>query len=138
MPELVVSMLAVLGGVVLGALLTRRHDKQATMERLLVEALNDVVGAIADAANGVPGAGARYASGMSRLALHGDAEVVRAFARFQEITNTGSKEGRDALVAAIHEARQRLKLGELRDEEVSTLLFGPRQRSGSQTTLGRI
>jgi|SRR5881394_629098 len=38
MPDLVVSVLAVLGGIVLGALLTRRNEKQATSERLLTEA----------------------------------------------------------------------------------------------------
>lgn len=131
MSALVVSVLAVLGGVVLGALLTRRNEKQATSERLLTEALNDIVGGIADAANGVPDAQARYASAMARLALHGNAKVVRAFREWQEIANTGTDEGRDALVAAVREARRRLDQDELDDEDVFMLLFGSRQGMAS-------
>jgi hypothetical protein len=131
MSGLVVSVLAVLGGVVLGALLTRRNERQATSERLLTEALNDIVGGIADAANGIPDAQARYASAMARLALHGNAEVVRAFREWQEIANTGTGEGRDALVAAVREARRRLDQDELDDEDVFMLLFGSRQGTGS-------
>ncbi len=131
MPELVVSVLAVLGGVVLGALLTRRNDKRATSERLLTEALNDIVGGIADAANGVPGAHARYASAMARLALHGNAEVVWAFREWQEIANTGTTEGRNALATAVQEARRTLGQGELGNDDMFTLLFGSRTGTAS-------
>lgn len=125
MPELVVSVLAVLGGVALGALLTRRNEKRATNERLLTEALNEIVGGIADAANNIPGAQARYASGMNRLALHGDPDLVRAFREWQEHADTGTNEGRMTLTAAVQEARRRLGQGKLEDEDVRVLLFGP-------------
>lgn len=55
---------------------------------------------------------------MARLALHWNAEVVRAFREWQEIANTGTDEGRDALVAAVREARRRLDQDELDDEDV--------------------
>jgi hypothetical protein len=123
-PELIATALVGLGGVALGALLARRHDKQATTERLLVEALNDVVGGIADVSNGVPGAQARYASAQARIALHGRPPVVLAFRRFQDKASTLTTEGRTALVSAVQQARRSLGHDVIEDDDVAMLLFG--------------
>ena len=130
MQELVATVLVGLGGIALGAALARRNYKQAATERLLVEALNDVGGAIADVANDVPGAQARYASALARIALHGSPRVVAAFKRFQENPTTVTSDGRTLLIDAMHEARRSLKQDEIADDDMATLLFGSTPPSG--------
>lgn len=57
-------------GVLCGALLNRRNEKQAEADRLLVSALNDAMIAIAEVAQGGGReALARYASAKARIAL---------------------------------------------------------------------
>lgn len=124
MPELIAAVFGALGGVALGAFLARRNERRATSERLLTEALDDIVGGIADAASRVPGAQARYASGMARLALHGNAELARAFREWQETPDTGTTDGRRALAGAVQQARHDLGRGRLAEDVVATLLFG--------------
>jgi hypothetical protein len=124
MPELIATALVGLGGVALGAALARRHSKQATTERLLVEALNDLVGGIADVSNGIPGAQARYASALARIALHGSPAVVLAFRRFQDNASTVTPDGRAALVSAVQEARRALGQDVIEDDDLAMLLFG--------------
>ena len=112
-------------GVSLGAWLTRQRDKHATDERLLVEALNDMVGGIADVANGVAGAQARYASALSRVVLHGSPKIVDALSTFQDDATTTTLQGRRTLVAALQQARSELGHLEIPDEHAMKLLFGP-------------
>lgn len=136
MPELIVTVLAALGGVALGAFLTRRNERRATGERLLAEALDDIVGGINDAANEMPGAQARYASGMSRLALHGGADLADSFREWQDIANTGTEEGRLALAEAVQQARRSLGRERLDEESLHALLFGARSRRASSLEHG--
>lgn len=124
MSELVATVLVGLGGVALGAVLAQRHNKQATTERLLVEALNDLVGSIAEVSNGTPGAQARYASAQARIALHGPPAVALAFRRFQDNASTITPDGRAALVAAVQEARRSLGHDVIEDGDLAMLLFG--------------
>lgn len=128
--ELMATILAGLGGVALGAALARRNYKQAATERLLAEALDDVGGAIADAANDVSGAQARYASGLYRVALHGSPQVVSAFSRFQRNATTVTSAGRTLLVGAMQEARRSLGHEEIEEDELAVLLFGADPPSG--------
>jgi hypothetical protein len=66
MTQVLLTLAIGVGGVALGAWLSRRNQSKAAAEQLLVEALNDVVGAIAEVSNGAPNAQARYASATSR------------------------------------------------------------------------
>ena len=129
MIEIVAPIVAGVIGVSLGAWLAQRRDKHASDERLLVEALNDMVGGIADVANGVSGADARYASALARVVLHGSPRVVGALCAFQEDATTVTPQGRGRLVAALQEARRELGHPGLPDEQAVTLLFGIRERS---------
>jgi hypothetical protein len=104
--------------------LARHNEKRATAERLLVEALNDLVSGIADTANGVAGAQARYASATSRVGLHGSRQVAAAFRRFQEHGTTGTTAGRDALIEAMQAARRELGLEDADADDLAILLFG--------------
>lgn len=124
-----ITFAAGVGGVGLGALLARRNERRSANDRLLVEALNDVVGAVAEVANDVPGAQAKYASATSRIALHAPPAVVRAFREFQDVPTTATREGRDRLVAALKDARQALGHGSLLDDDIATLLFGAHRGS---------
>jgi hypothetical protein len=113
------------GGVALGALLGRRNEHRSRSDALLVDALNDAVAAIAEAAVGTEGAQQRYASAVSRIGLHAPPEVVRAFRAFQDDATTLTQDGRDRLVAAFQVARQRLGHGEVSGLDLRVLLFGP-------------
>ena len=61
---------------------------------------------------------------MARLALHGNAEVVKGFRTWQENADTGTDNGRAALVAAVRKARKELKHDDVGDEDLAVLLFG--------------
>lgn len=113
------------GGVLLGGFLARRNEKQAQGDRLLVEALNDAVTAIAEVAGGGGGAAQnRYASATSRIALHASPEVVARFRQFQDDATTATADGRARLIAALQEARRELGHGRVGDDDLYVLLFG--------------
>jgi hypothetical protein len=119
-PVLAVGVL----GVALGAWLARRNEKRAATERLLVEAVSDVVDGIAGVAQGIPGAQARYAAALARVALHGSPEIVRAFSHHQEEATTITQEGRRRLVAAMQQARLELGRQRIDERDLELLLFG--------------
>jgi hypothetical protein len=120
-----VSAGALLAGVGLGGLLARRNEKRAQSERLLVEALNDAMTAIAHVAAGdEPAAQGRYASAVSRIALHAPPTVLSEFRRFQEVGNTTAPEGRTRLIAAIQSARSELRHGRAENDDIAYLIFG--------------
>jgi hypothetical protein len=129
MTQVIVAVAVGIGGIALGAWLSRRNEKRATTDRLLVEALNDLVSAIADVANNVPNAQARYASAVSRVGLHGPPSVVAAFCRFQDQANTGTLEGRKRLISAVQQARLALRHETVDDDDLATLFFGPSPRN---------
>lgn len=124
MTEAIVASSSALVGVLLGAWVTRRNDKRAATDRLLVETLNEIVGGISDSASGVPGAQARYATAMAQLALHGSPEVVRAFRQFQDLGETISNEGREILAQALFAARKELGRNAIDADDAYVLLFG--------------
>ncbi len=116
-----------LGGVILGGLLARRNEKKAQGERLLVEALNDAITAIAEVAGGEgPPAQNRYASAISRIAMHASPNVVIKFREFQDDATTVTPDGRERLIAAVQEARRELGHGPVDDDDLNVLLFGAR------------
>jgi hypothetical protein len=121
-------------GVALGAALTRRNTKRAEADRLLAEALNDVVASIAEVAHArTSEAQARYASAVSRVALHAPSHVITAFRAFQDDATTGTPDGRARFVAAVQEARHALARGGVGAEELHVLLFGPAPVDGPCT-----
>lgn len=129
--EVIAALAAGVVGVALGAWLARRNEKQATTEQLLVEAINDLVDAVAGVAHGVPNARAQYGSALARVALQGSPELVRAFRHHQEDATTITPEGRHRLIAAIQQARKELGHQSLDDGDLEVLLFGPpSQREG--------
>lgn len=112
-------------GVALGAFLARRNQKRAASEQLLVEALNDMVGAIAEVAGGAgQETQRRYASAVSRIAVHAPASVVLAFRKFQDDPTTATAKGRAQLVAAVQLTRQELGHGQAANEDLHVLMFG--------------
>ncbi|HEX5374678.1 MAG TPA: hypothetical protein VFW48_00815 [Solirubrobacterales bacterium] len=112
-------------GIILGALLARRNEKRAQGERLLVEALNDAATAIAEVAGGEgKSAQNRYASAMSRIALHASPRVVSQFREFQNDPTTATQDGRTRLINAVQQARLELGHGKASDEDLAVLLFG--------------
>lgn len=123
--EFVAALAGGVVGVVVGQWLARRNEKRATTERLLVEAINDLVAGIAGVAQRVPHAQAQYASALARVALHGSPAVVQAFRSHQEDATTITPEGRRRLTIAIQEARRELGHQPIDEEELSVLLFGP-------------
>jgi hypothetical protein len=123
--EIVAAFAAGVVGVALGAWLARRNEKRATTERLLVEAVSDVVDGIAGVAQGIPDAQARYAAALARVVLHGSPEVVRAFSDHQEEATTITPVGRRRLMAAMQQARRELGRQELDARDLEVLLFGP-------------
>jgi len=134
MAEVVTALVA---GVVLGAWgswLARRNEKKAATERLLVEALNDLVGGIADVAAKVPYAQARYASALARVGLHGSLGIVQAFRRHQDDATTITAEGRQLLVDAVQQARRELRQQHVADDALSVLLFGTGKPVSSDRT----
>jgi hypothetical protein len=131
--EILAALAAGVVGVALGAWLARRTEKQASAERLLVEAVNDLVDSVAGVARGDPGAPARYASALARISLQGSPEVVRAFRDFQEDATTVTPEGRRLLKAAMQAARKELSHQPLDDYDLEVLLFGPSSQRGVRT-----
>jgi len=116
------------GGVLLGAILTRRNDRQSRTDALLAEAANDAIHAIAyvAASNSTDSpAQTRYASAVSRVAMHGTPSVVAAWRRFQDDATTETIQGRDRLVAAIQATRSQLGHGSASDADLHVLMFGP-------------
>lgn len=112
-------------GVVLGGLLTRRNEKRAQGERLLVEALNDAATAIAEVAGGEgKPAQNRYASAMSRIALHASPRVISQFREFQNDATTATQDGRVRFIEAVQQARLELGHGKANEEDLAVLLFG--------------
>ena len=123
--EVISALAAGVVGVALGALLARRNEKQAATERLLVEAVSDLVDSVAGVAQGDAGGHARYASALARIALHGSPAVVRAFRDHQEDATTVTPEGRRLLMAAMQAARKELGHQSLDESDLEVLLFGP-------------
>lgn len=124
--QTLITIVAGAGGVSLGALLERRNQKKAQAARLLTEALNDALAAIAEVAQGAgEDAQARYASAVSRLALHASPAVVVAFRQFQDQATTVTPDGRARLLAALREARHELGHDPVNDTDIAVLLFGP-------------
>lgn len=120
---MVALVVAVAGGVI-GAGLARRNEKRAHADRLLADALDDLVGAIADVAAGDQDALRRYAAATSRLVLHGSSTLVEAFRLFQVEPTTGTTDGRRRLIAALQAARRELGRPNIDEEAASMLLFG--------------
>ena len=127
------------GGVALGALLARQNERRAQGDRLLVEALDDAVDAITAVAgitarrytydparddDRLGAAQLRYASAVSRVALHGSPSVVAALRRFQDDATTATDEGRARLLAAMQTARVELGRERADDGDLAVLLFG--------------
>lgn len=123
--EVVAALAAGVIGVALGAWLARRNEKQAATERLLVEAINNLVEAVAGVAQGVTSAQAQYGSALARVALQGSPELVQAFRHHQEDATTITPEGRRRLIAAIQQARKELGHQPLDESDLEVLLFGP-------------
>jgi len=120
-----IAAFAGLAGIMTGARLTREHARRAQAERLLVEALNDAVAAIASVAGGAGQDAQRlYAAAVSRIALHGSPSVVAAFRRFQDDATTTTDEGRARLLSAVHAARGELGHASASNEDLTILLFG--------------
>lgn len=126
--EIATALAAGVVGVALGAWLARRNEKRAATERLLVEAVSDVVDGIAGAAQGIPNAEARYAAALARVALHGSPEVVRAFSHHREDATTITFEGRRRLLVAMQQARSELGRQRLNERDLEVMLFGLSQR----------
>jgi hypothetical protein len=121
-----IALVVGFGGIVLGALLARRNDRRSRTDTLLVQALNDAASAIAEVADGGGSvARVRYASAVSRIALHAPPEVAMAWRRFQDDATTETVDGRARLVSAIQAARVQLGHGHISDMDLHVLLFGP-------------
>ena len=113
------------GGVVLGAILARRNEQRATADRLLAEALNDLVAAIAEVAGGAGSqAQWRYGSAVSRIALHASLGVVEPLRSFQDDATTGTVSGRDRLITVVNAARVELGQDTISPDDLAVLLFG--------------
>jgi hypothetical protein len=123
---LVVGFGAAIVGAGVGAFLTRRNERASSADRLLAEAINDLVAAIAEVTGGSgQDAMNRYASATARVALHGSPEVVEAFYEFQKDANTGTTDGRQRLMAALQVARCDLGHKRIDNEaHLRALLFG--------------
>lgn len=120
-----ITFAAGVGGVILGGLLARRNEKRAQGERLLVEAVNDAATAIAEVAGGEgKAAQSRYASAVSRIALHASPAVISKFRMFQDDATTSTLDGRARLIDAVQQARRELGHRRAPDEDIAVLLFG--------------
>jgi len=116
------------GGVLLGAVLTRRNDRRSHTDVLLAEAANDAVRAIASvaASNSTDAAAqTRYASAVARLAMHGTPPVVAAWRSFQDNATTETTEGRNRMLEAVQATRAQLGHGPASETDLHVLLFGP-------------
>ncbi len=123
--QAVITFVVGVGGITLGALLSRRNERRAHADRLLTEALNDAVRAIASIAGGAgPEAQREYASALSRVALHGSPSVVATLRRFQDDATTVTDGGRDRLLAVVAAARAELGHRPADEGDLRILLFG--------------
>jgi hypothetical protein len=131
----IVAAASALIGVVLGGVLNRRNEKRAETERLLVDALNDAIAAIADVAQTQSReAQARYGSAVGRIALHAPPHVITAFRRFQDDANTIDADGRSRLLTAVQLARHDLGHESADEGDLGVLLFGPRGLPDAEPT----
>jgi hypothetical protein len=122
----IIGLVGVILGSGLTALLTRRNERLSHADELLAQAVNDAIDAIADVAAGTArDAQARYASAVSRIALHGSPHVVTAWRRFQDDATSETDDGRIRLVAAVQSVREQLGHENATDADLHVLLFGP-------------
>jgi hypothetical protein len=132
--NIALPLLAGIAGVVIGAFLSRRNARQDHADKLLADALNDLVAAVAEVANGDQTAQRRYASATSRIVLHGSPELVEAFCAFQVGATTADEDGRRRFKAAVQTARREFGRKPVSDEAATVLLFGP----DSQRDIGKL
>lgn len=123
--EVVAAPAACVIGVALGAWLARRNEKQAATEPLQIEAINDLVDAVAGVAHGIPNSRAQYSRLLSGSRYKASPELVRAFRHHQEDATTITPEGRGRLIAAIQQARKEPGHQPLDERDLEVLLFGP-------------
>ncbi len=124
MAQAALTIVAGTGGIALGAWLAWRNSRRAATDRLLVEALNDLVAAVADVAGGDQRARRRYASAMARLLLHGSPHVIDAWHEFQLTSDTGTADGRRRFIAAVQVSRRDLGRPTVDELAAAHLLFG--------------
>jgi len=126
--QLAITFAVGLAGVALGAWLSRRNEKHAHGERLLVAALSDAVEAVADVAAGEEQAQRRYAGALARIALYASPQVIGALREFQNDATTLTRDGRERFVTAVQTVRRDLKLRSADREDITVLLFGSSRR----------
>ncbi len=120
-----IAFAAALAGVVAGAALARHNERRAHAGRLLTDALDDLVVAIANVVGGAGREARRaYAAANARIVLHGSPAVVDAFRALQVDPTTGTEDGRMRLLAAFQEARRELGRPPVDPKAASVLLFG--------------
>lgn len=102
--DIVLPIIVGLAGIFIGALLTRRNARIDHADKLLADALNDLVAAIADVAGGDVEAQRRYAAATSRIVLHGSPQLVAAFRAFQDDATTASKRRSQTTLCKRHAA----------------------------------
>lgn len=122
--EIALSLAFGLTGVFVGAFLSRRNARRDHADKLLADALNDLVSAVADVAGGDPTGQRRYSSATSRIVLHGSPALVAAFENFQLDATTGTPDGRRRFIAAVQLARRELGRGPVDEKAAATLFFG--------------
>jgi hypothetical protein len=122
----IVGLVGVVLGAALTALLTRRNERLSHADELLAQATNDAIDAIANVAAGTAhDSQARYASAVSRIALHGSPHVVATWRRFQDDATSETDDGRSRLVAAVQSVREQLGHGNASAADLRVLMFGP-------------
>lgn len=124
-----VGVAATLGGIALGGVLTRRNERRAQGERLLVEAFNDAVSAIAKVSMGDQAAASGYLSAVTRIGLHSPPTVLEKFRDFQMDPTVETADGQARLIAAIQAARTELGYEQVKDADLAGLLFGKNRPS---------
>lgn len=135
-----IALVVGFGGVLLGAMLTRRNDRRSRGDELLAEAANDAIRAVTHvaASNSTDKqAQTDYASAISRVAMHGTRPVVAAWRSFQDNATTETPGGRALMVAAVQATRAQLGHGLASDADLHVLLFGPggpRTQPSQETT----
>jgi hypothetical protein len=105
-------------GAFVVAFLSRRNARNDHADKLLAEALNDLVAALAADANGDLEARQRYSAAMSQIVLHGSPELVAAFRAYRSDPN------RELLIAAVQAARRELGRPPVDTADAAMLLFG--------------
>lgn len=118
------GVLAGVGGIVLGGFLSRRNERRAQGERLLVEAFNDAVSAIAEVSMGNEAAATGYLSAVTRIGLHSPPPVLKKFRDFQMDPTVETANGQARLIDAIQAARKELGYEQVQDADLAGLLFG--------------